>query len=67
MEKKTFSIPDITCGHCVMAIKNELEELDGIKTVEGDSDAKKITVEWGVPVTEETIKATLKALNYPAT
>ena len=66
MEKKTFSVPNITCGHCVMAIKNELEELNGIKTVEGDSDAKKITVEWGAPVTEETIKATLKEINYPA-
>ena len=31
MEKMTFSIPNISCGHCVMAIKNELIELDGIK------------------------------------
>ncbi|MEE4601467.1 MAG: heavy-metal-associated domain-containing protein, partial [Desulfobacteraceae bacterium] len=42
MEKKTFSIPNISCGHCVMAIKNELSELDGIKMVEGNPEAKRI-------------------------
>jgi len=32
MEKQTFSIPNISCGHCVMSIKNELIELKGVKT-----------------------------------
>ena len=30
METQTFTIPNITCGHCVMTIKNELLELDGV-------------------------------------
>ena len=66
MEKKTFSIPNISCGHCVMAIKNELSELDGIKMVEGDPEAKRIEVEWDAPITEDKIKETLKEINYPA-
>jgi copper chaperone CopZ len=49
-----------------MAIKNELSELDGIKTVEGNSEAKSIEVEWEAPITEEKIKQTLKEINYPA-
>jgi len=36
MEKQTFIIPNISCGHCVMSIKSELNELDGVKSVEGD-------------------------------
>ena len=36
METKIFSIPNISCGHCVMSIKNELGELDGVKRVEDD-------------------------------
>jgi copper chaperone len=66
MEKKTFSIPNISCGHCVKAIKNELSELDGVKTVEGNPEAKSIDVEWEAPITEDKIKQTLKEINYPA-
>ena len=42
MEKKTFSIPNISCGHCVMSIKNELGELEGVKSVEGNPESKSI-------------------------
>ena len=66
MEKKTFSIPNISCGHCVMAIKNELSELDGLKMVAGNPEAKSIDVEWEAPITEDKIKETLKEINYPA-
>ncbi len=66
MAKETFSIPNISCGHCVMSIKNELNELEGIKTVEGDAGDKSITVEFESPVTLELIKETLKEINYPA-
>ena len=34
MEKKTFTIENISCGHCVMSIKNELGEMAGIKLKE---------------------------------
>lgn len=66
MEKKTFSIPKISCGHCVMSIKNELSELEGVTSVEGNPESKSIDVEWDAPITEDKIKETLKEINYPA-
>ena len=66
MEKQTFVIPNITCGHCVMSIKNELSELEGVKMVVGDQESKRVTVEWETPATIEGIKNTLKEMNYPA-
>jgi len=66
MGKETFSIPNISCGHCVMSIKNELAELDGVKTVDGSPEAKTIDIEWESPATLEKIKDTLKEINYPA-
>jgi copper ion binding protein len=66
MEKKTFSIPNISCGHCVMAIKNELSELEGVSSVEGNPESKSIDVAWDAPITEDKIKDTLKEINYPA-
>ena len=66
MEKQILSIPNISCGHCVMSIKNELTELDGVKMVNGSPEDKSIEVEWESPATLEKIKDTLKEMNYPA-
>ncbi len=66
MEKHTFSIPDISCEHCVTAIKNELSELDGVMAVSGDPDGKTATVEWDAPASVEAIRKTLEEIDYPA-
>lgn len=66
MESKTFNIPNISCGHCVMTIKRELSELDGVTSVDGDVDGKTVTVAWNAPTTENSIKALLAEINYPA-
>jgi copper chaperone len=65
MESKTFYIPNISCGHCVMSIKNELSDIEGVSNVEGDVDSKKVTVEYDAPATLEKIKSTLEEINYP--
>jgi copper ion binding protein len=66
METKTLSIPNISCGHCVMTIKNELGEIEGVSKVEGDPGTKEINVQWDAPATIEKIKETLNEINYPA-
>jgi copper chaperone len=66
MTKQTFSVPNISCNHCVMTIKNQLSELEGVVSVEGDAENKSISVEWGDPSTLEKIRDTLKQINYPS-
>jgi copper chaperone len=66
MDKQTFRIPKISCGHCTRTIENELKELEGVNTVQSSIDEKTVTVEYGPPATKETILATLKEINYPA-
>ena len=65
MDKKTFSIPNISCGHCTMTIENELKEVPGISSVEGNIEAKTVTVQWDAPATNDTIIEALKEINYP--
>ena len=48
-----------------MTIQRELGEIDGVKNVEGNPTTKEITVEWDTPATLESIKSTLKEINYP--
>jgi copper ion binding protein len=66
MEKKTFSIPNISCGHCVNAIKTELTALEGVSKVDGDIEGKSVAVEWDAPASEDSIKNKLAEINYAA-
>jgi copper chaperone len=66
MEHKTFSIPKISCGHCVMTITKELKELKGVRKVEGSPQFKTVDVEWDSPATEAQIRTTLNDINFPA-
>lgn len=67
MQTTSFSIPNISCGHCVMNIKRELGDLQGVSKVEGDPLTKQITVVWEPPASLEGIHAALKDIGYPAT
>ena len=66
MNKETFSIPNISCGHCVNAVKTELEELAGVNSVTGDPESKAVTVAFDAPATLKKIRDTLAEINYPA-
>jgi copper chaperone CopZ len=66
MERKTFSIPKISCGHCVMTITKELKEMPGIRKVEGSPELKTVDVEWDAPASESQIRAALSEINFPA-
>ena len=66
MSKQTFHISNISCGHCVMTIKNELGELTGVQSVDGTPDTKTVVVEWEAPASEEAIRDCLREINYPA-
>ena len=65
MNTVTYSIPNISCGHCVHTIKNEVGELPGVKAVQADQMAKNATITFEAPATEEIIKNLLAEINYP--
>ena len=67
METITFHVPNISCMHCIMSIKNALSELDGVEDVEATVDTKQVTVEFNPPTTKEKIIELLREINYPPT
>lgn len=66
MEKEIFNVPNISCGHCVNAIKNELSEIKGVQAVEGDPEAKTITVSFEAPASPDKVREALRQIDYPA-
>lgn len=66
MADKTVKIPDMSCGHCLAAIKREAGEINGVTSVEGDPATKDVTFSWDAPADWEQIAARLKEAGYPA-
>lgn len=66
MNQVTYSVPAIHCGHCVHTIQSELIELDGVKSVKASSTTKEVEIVFEQPASEDSIKALLKEINYPA-
>jgi copper chaperone len=66
MTTKTVTVPNISCGHCVMTIEREVGELAGVASVKAEQDSKQVTVSWDPDATDWTaIEDLLKEINYP--
>lgn len=60
-----YSIPNISCGHCVHTIQSELADLAGVKSVKADAQNRAVEIVFDQPATEENIKQLLAEINYP--
>ena len=66
MTTVTYNVPAIHCGHCTHTIETEVGELQGIQSVKADEATKKVEITFEEPASEQTIKAWLAEINYPA-
>ena len=66
MQTKTITVPNISCGHCVHTIQNEVGELQGIVSVKAEEASKQVTISWDAPQTWEGIADLLEEIGYPA-
>ena len=66
MTTVTYTVPAISCGHCTHTIETELGELQGIQSVKADEATKKVVITFDAPASENSIKALLSEINYPA-
>ena len=56
MQSKTFTVDNISCGHCVHTIKSELSDLKGVTSIEVDQETKQVEVHWQDPLAWDEIK-----------
>lgn len=65
MKTVTYTIPNISCKHCVHTITTELSDLAGVSQVVANETSKTAVVTFDAPATEAQIVETLKTINYP--
>jgi len=61
----TVKAPNISCGHCVHTIQNEIGELPGVKSVQAKEDTKLVTISFEPPATQEQIEKLMVEIGYP--
>jgi copper chaperone len=65
MEKITFNVSGMSCGHCEKAVKGALSELDGVKNIVVYLSEGKVEVEFeSTNVTVEKLKETIEEQGY---
>jgi copper chaperone len=66
MTTKTYSVPGISCGHCVMTIERDLKYVDGLQSVKADKDSRAVSVEVESDDVLAAVEAMLTEIGYPA-
>lgn len=63
---KTYSVPDVSCGHCKGAIEGALQPLSGVSRAVVDIDSKRVDVSFDPNLTpEDQVKAAIEGAGYP--
>ena len=62
MATRTYSVPDISCGHCKSAIESEVGALDDVATVLVDIEARTVTVDG--EASDDRIHAAIEEAGY---
>ena len=63
MSTTTYEVTGMTCGHCVQAVTTEIENIDGVHSVQVDLETGKVDVE-GENFTDEQVAAAVDEAGY---
>jgi len=66
MTTVSYTVPNISCAHCIHTIQTEVAELQGVKSVKADLVTKKVEIAFDTPASEQSIKDFLAEIEYPA-
>jgi len=66
MISKTYSIRNISCGHCAATIERELSSLQGMKNVTAQIEPKQVIVEVNHESVFRDVENTLNEIGFPA-
>ena len=63
IEKLTYSVPGMSCGHCVAALTSEVEKVVGVSSVDVDLNTKRVAVA-GAELDDAAVRAAIDEAGY---
>ncbi len=59
-----FTVEGMTCGHCVAAVREELEQLPGVTSVQVDLESGAVVLDSAAPLSTEALAAAVDEAGY---
>ncbi len=67
VEEVTLTAPDISCDHCIAAIRRALSNLPGVQFLDGNPQTKQVTIRYDPSVVQLTaIERAMEEEGYPS-
>ena len=64
MTTTEFLVTGMTCGHCEMSVREEVQEVPGVTGVEVSHQTGRLTVTSDQPVNDEAVLAAVQEAGY---
>ncbi len=63
ISEHTYTVTGMTCGHCELSVREEVEELAGVESAEGDRATGRLVVR-GSDVDDGAVRAAVAEAGY---
>ena len=63
INEKTYTVQGMTCGHCELSVREEVEEVTGVDSVEADRTTGRLTVR-GDDIDDAAVRAAVETAGY---
>lgn len=63
--EKTYTVAGMTCGHCELSVREEVEEIPGVESAQADHTAGRLTVRGDVD--DDAVRKAVEAAGYTVT
>ena len=63
IEQLTYSVPGMSCGHCVAALTSEVEKVAGVLSVDVDLNTKRVAVA-GAELDDAAVRVAIDEAGY---
>jgi copper ion binding protein len=64
MAEATYTVEGMTCGHCATSVREEVSELEGVRTVDVDVESGRVTVTSEAPLPTGAVAAAVTEAGY---
>jgi copper chaperone len=61
---QNYTVAGMTCGHCVVSVTEEVQEISGVETVDVVLQTGSLTITSANPVDDATVKAAVEDAGY---
>jgi copper chaperone CopZ len=59
-----YTVTGMTCGHCVMSVSEEVQEIAAVTDVQVDLDSGVVTITSDQPIADADVRAAIEAAGY---